>query len=121
MIDKLNVAGFHYLSDIGLQGLLAVLEQQWFNDEFIGFTNPQEIAMWNDYLSILKSSHARLTNEDDALVWNLSKTGKYSLKEGYAQLMHRDVDHIWWWKVLWKLKCPLKKKNSAGLFFLVKH
>ena len=52
--------------------------------------------MWNDYLAILESSHVRLSNEDDALVWNLSKTGKYSPKEGYAQLMHRDVDHIWW-------------------------
>ena len=52
------------------------MAQQWFNADFIGFTNPQEIAMWNGYLGILKSSHARLSNEDGALVWNLSKSGK---------------------------------------------
>ena len=78
--------------------------------------------MWNGYLAIPKSSHARLSNEDDALVWNLSKSGKYTPKEGYAQLMHREVEHIWWWKVLWKLKCPLKIKiKIVGLSFLVKH
>ena len=96
MIEKLNVAGFHYLSDIGLQGFPSVLEQQWFNADFIGFTDPHEIAVWNDYLDILKSSHARLSNEDDALVWNLSKSGKYTPKEGYAQLMHMEVEYIWW-------------------------
>ena len=24
--------------------------------------------------------------------------------------MIRDMDHIWWWKVLWKMRCPLKAK-----------
>ena len=91
------------------------------NADFIGFTDPHEIVVWNGYLAILKSSHGGLTNEHDALVGNLSKTGKYTPKEGYAQLMHRDVVHNWWWKVLWKLKCPLKEKSFAGLSFLVKH
>ena len=52
-----------------------MLAQQWFSVDFIGFTDPQEIAVWNDYLAILKSSHVSLSNDDDALVWNLSKTG----------------------------------------------
>ena len=52
------------------------------NADFIGFTDPHEIAVWNGYLAILKSSHARLTNEHDALVGNLSKTGRYTPKEG---------------------------------------
>ena len=66
--------------------------------------------MWNGYLAILKSSIVRFSNDDDALVWNLSKTGQYSPKEGYTQLMNRDMELLWWWKVLWKLKCPLKTK-----------
>ena len=73
--------------------------------------------MWNVSLAILKFSHARFSNDDDALVWNLSKTGHYSPKEGYAQLMNKEVEHIWWWKVLWKLKCPLKTKNKNWFIF----
>ena len=86
------------------------MAQQWFTAESIGFTYPQEIDVWNGYVAILKSSHVRISTDDDALVWNLSKSSRYSPKEGYAQLMIRDMDHIWWWKVLWKMRCPLKTK-----------
>ena len=24
--------------------------------------------------------------------------------------MNRELDHIWWWKLIWKMKCPLKTK-----------
>ena len=48
--------------------------------------------MWNGYIAILKASHVRFSNDDDALVWNLSKTSHYSPKEGYAHLMlNREV------------------------------
>ena len=96
MIEKLYLGGFFVLSDIGLHGLTDLLAQQWTNVDFIGFTNPQEIDLWNGYLSILKSSHARISIEDDTLVWNLSKSGKYRPKEGYAQLMNRELEHNWW-------------------------
>ena len=94
MIEKMHLAGFFVLSDIGLHGLTELLAQQWINADFIGFSDPQEIDVWNGYLAILKSSHARLSNEDDTLVWNLSKSGKYRPKEGYAQLMNRELDLI---------------------------
>ena len=70
------------------------MPQQWFSAEYIGFDDPFEIDVWNGYLAILKSSHVRITNDNDALVWNLSKSGRYSPKEGYAQLMHREMDHL---------------------------
>ena len=112
MIEKLHLVGFYFLSDIGIPGLTCLMVQQWFNAEFIGFTDPQEITVWNGYIAILKTSHVRFSNDDDALVWNLSKTGHYSPKEGYAQLMlNREVEYTWWWRVLWKLKCPLKTKK----------
>ena len=59
-----------------------------------------------------KSSHVSLTNDKDVLVWNLSKSGLYTPKEGYVQLLlDRDgMDHSWWWKLLWKFNCPLKAK-----------
>ena len=74
------------------------------------YTDPHEIAAWNRYIAILKSSHVRLSAADDCLIWNLSKTGKYSPKEGYVELMNREVESNWWWKVIWKMKCPLKTK-----------
>ena len=48
----------------------------------------------------------------DELVWNMSKFGKYSPKEGYLQLImeRNEVETSWWWKALWKFKCPLKTK-----------
>ena len=54
----------------------------------------------------------RLTNETDVLVWSLSKSGKYTPKEGYVQLLldKNLMEYYWWWKVLWKFKCPLKVK-----------
>ena len=76
--------------------------------------------MWNGYLAILKSTHVRISNDVDILVWNLSKFGRYSPKDGYAQLMNRDMDLIWWWKVLWKLKCPLKSKLFCWFLFFGK-
>ena len=84
MLEKLHLAGFYCLSDIGLHGLSALMAQQWFSADFNGLTDPQEIDVWNGYIAILKSSHVRISNDDDALVWNLSKSGRYSPKEGYT-------------------------------------
>ena len=84
MLDRLHLAGFYCLSDIGIHGLSTLMAQQWFSAEYIGFTAPLEIDVWNGYIAILKSSHVRISIDDDALVWNLSKSGRYSPKEGYA-------------------------------------
>ena len=99
MFDRLHLAGLYYVSDIGIHGLFDLMAQQWLSADFIDFSDPFEIDEWNGYLTILKSSHVRITNDDDTLVWNLSKSDRYSPKEGYAQLMRRDLEPIWWWKV----------------------
>ena len=73
------------------------MEQHWLTVDYIGLVDLQEIATWNGYIAILKASHVRISNEDDVLVWNLSKSGKYTPKEGYAKLMMvRDVEYSWW-------------------------
>ena len=87
-----------------------LMSQKWLSADTIGFIDPLEIDVWNGYISILKSSHVRLSNADDCLIWHLSKTSKYSPKVRYAELIYREVDLKWWWKVLWKMKCPLKTK-----------
>ena len=65
-----------------------------------------------------KEIHVRLSNEDDKLAWNLSKSRRYSPKEGYVHLLDRsELEYSWWWKVLWKLKCPIKAKIFCWFLF----
>ena len=40
MIEKLHLAGFYFLSDIGIPGSTCLMAQQWFTTEFIGFIDP---------------------------------------------------------------------------------
>ena len=60
----------------------------------------------NGYLAILKISNIRLSNMKDELVWNQSKSGKYSPKAGYLQpiLDKNELEISWWWNLIWKLK-----------------
>ena len=113
MLDRLHLASFHFISDIGIHCMSGLLSQTWLSANSIGFSDALEIAAWNGYIAILKSSHVRLSAAADCLIWNLSKTGNYSPKEGYVELMNREVDLIWWWKVISKMKCPLKTKNFS--------
>ena len=94
MIDRLHMAGYHFLSDIGIHGMSILKSQEWLSADTLGFNDPLEIAAWNGYIAILKSSQVRLSNADDCLIWNLSKTGKYSPKVGYAELINREVESI---------------------------
>ena len=57
--------------------------------------------------------------EADQLIWNQSKSGKYTPNIGYLQLVldRNEEELTWWWKVLWKLKCPLKE-NKFSWFLL---
>ena len=67
MIDRLHLDGYHYLSDIGTIGMV-LMPQEWLPADTLGFNDPFEIAVWNGYIAILKSSHVRLSNEDDCLI-----------------------------------------------------
>ena len=53
------------------------------------------------------------------LVWNQSKSGNYSPKDGYLQLIldKNELEIAWWWRVIWKLKCPLKSKFFCWFLF----
>ena len=87
VIEKLHLAGIFFLKDIGEPGLTCLMEQQWLSAEYIGLVDLQDVSVWNGYLAILKASHVRLSNDADELVWNLSKSCKYTPKDGYVQLM----------------------------------
>jgi hypothetical protein len=64
-----------------------------------------------NYIDALKRSHIRFTNIEDELVWKKNSTGLYTPKVGYIALnlpLHQLPK--WWWKSLWKQKCPQKAK-----------
>ena len=72
----------------------------------------QDVSLWNGFIAILKASNIRLSNAVDEIVWIQSKSGKYSPKDGYLQLIEdrNEVDISYWWKEIWNFKCPLKSK-----------
>ena len=123
MLDKLHTAGIFFLKEIGCPSLTLLSGQGGLSANTIGLSDSLDVICWNDYLAILNSSHVRLTDSKDTLVWNLSKNGKYTPKEGYVHLLHDrfGLDLSWWWKVLWKLKCPLKSIFFVGFSFLIRH
>ena len=38
-------------------------------------------------MGLLKTSHVRLSGDEDLLIWNQSKSGKYTPRSGYLQLL----------------------------------
>ena len=96
-----------------------LMEQGWISSDILGLVDDQYILCWNGYLEILKISNIRLPNMEDVLVWNQSKSGKYSPKAGYLQpiLDKNELEISWWWNLIWKLKCPLKSKIFCWFLF----
>ena len=80
LVEKLHSVGVFSLKDIGIP-VSPVMEQALLPADHFGL-DFEDVSVWNGYFSILKTSHVRLSNEKDKLVWNLSKSEIYSLKEG---------------------------------------
>ena len=101
MTDILHSAGYYFLKDVGTLPVTNLMEQGWLSYNDLGLVDNQDIIAWNGYLSILKSNHIRFRNEDDALVWNQAKTGKYSPKCGYMHLIleQQERETAWWWNM----------------------
>ena len=87
MIERLQLAGFHFLSDIGIPGISVLMSQEWLFADSMGFIEPLEIATWNGYIAILKSSHVRLSNANDCLIWIYLKQASILLKWDMLNLL----------------------------------
>ena len=110
----LAARGCHFLADVEDPGSSTLWHQGWISAQRLDI--PDELqGDWEDFLRILRHSHIRLTNRVDELIWDHHPSGSYSPKHGYIQLNveAHNRDLVWWWKILWKLKCPGKTK----LFF----
>ena len=68
LVDKLHSAGLFFLSDIGCLDISLLNNQGWFTTTLIGLTDQQDITCWNEYLALLKTSHVRLTGDEDLLI-----------------------------------------------------
>jgi len=64
------------------------------------------------YIAGLKRSHIRLRDKEDELIWDEDPSGIYTPKAGYLALSTEltPTETKWWWKKLWKIKCPPKSK-----------
>jgi hypothetical protein len=59
----------------------------------------------------LKHSAIVLKDQDDELKWSLNKSlGVLTTKLGYKSKINEGLGDVsqWWWKLVWKLACPLK-------------
>ena len=67
---------------------------------------------YENYIRNLQSSHIQLSEQEDELIWELDLGGMYTPKAGYLCLSAEagGREDIWWWKILWKLKCPAKTR-----------
>jgi hypothetical protein len=77
----------------------------------LGLTGASSI-LYKKYIEALQIGHIRLIDREDELVWKKDPSGVYTPKLGYIAL-NLDLfqqQQSWWWKGLWKLKCPQKSK-----------
>jgi hypothetical protein len=64
---------------------------------------------WNDWLNLCQRlMTVNLSNRQDKFVWKLTKSGVFTVKSMYVDLMNEDVQFLH--KFLWKLKLPLNIK-----------
>jgi hypothetical protein len=68
-----------------------------------------------DYILALRRENICLTEGEDELIWDGDPGGIYTPKAGYVQLSIEPLqqDEKWWWRKLWKQKCPAKGKLLA--------
>jgi hypothetical protein len=63
------------------------------------------------YTEFLKDINDRIREQDDHLVWSLNPLVVYLPKIRYKSLVEEGKEeHVWWWKIIWKLKIPTKSK-----------
>ena len=62
------------------------------------------------YFEALNHAQIKLRDGEDVLIWDANQTGKYNPKAVYLVLSADGVNRAeaWWWKYLWKIKCPPK-------------
>jgi hypothetical protein len=112
LIEQLHRQGIFYLSQLVDPLTTNLWNQGWKNATLLGLNGIHAYLM-TTYIVALRRGHIRITDKEDELVWKKDPIGFYTPKAGYIAL---NIDPLqqnpkWWWKGLWKLKFPSKRKN----------
>jgi len=111
VIHSLRQRGIVYLSQLSDPRPEDPWIQHWRRAHSLGL-EPHVAEPLENYIRDLVRAHIHLIDQEDELVWEVDPSGKYTPKIGYMKLSHmedqREIE--WWWRPLWKLKCPPKIK-----------
>ena len=85
--------------------------QCWRRENSLGLRD-RETVFVETYIRELVRAHIILSDQVDLLVWEAAPGGDYTAKAGYLLLSAGVVQReaVWWWRPLWRLKCPAKTK-----------
>jgi len=110
-LEALNARGIVSLNQLADETNSTLWAQGWRNVGTLGMDN-DVIPELEKYIKALKKSHIRLREREDILIWEKDPGGIYTPKAGYRAISLESIHHDskWWWKKLWKLKCPPKSK-----------
>ena len=111
LIQLIHHKGYFHLNQIVDPLSTNIWHQGWKKSQDLELPD-QWSRQWDQYTLALQTSHIRITNRADELIWEKAQHGKYTPKLEYQQLclQHFQENQKWWQKGIWKLKCPLKEK-----------
>ena len=111
LLQLIHQKGFFHLNQIAYPDSTNLWHQGWKRNQDLELLE-QWTRLWDQYIFALQSSHIRITDKVDELIWEHAQHGHYTPKTGYQQLcfQHFQQDQKWCQAGIWKLKCPLKEK-----------
>lgn len=111
VIDQLGLQGVIMLNQLAVPRINEPWIQIW--KRAVSFElGARETVILDHYIRELVRANIILSDQEDTLVWEVDPGGVYSPKAGYLALCTGLTQRVavWWWKPLWKLKCPAKTK-----------
>ena len=111
VINALALRGISTLNQLAEERPEDPWIQHWKSAELLGL-GEQEMFFYENYIRGIQMSHIQLSEQEDDLIWELDLGGVYTPKAGYL-ILSAEVgvrEKVWWWKYLWKLKCPSKTR-----------
>ena len=106
LIENLRDIGLSKVTHIASPTNSTIWRQGWIFFEELGLEE-EFIEEWSIYMNPLIASHIRFPDREE-LIWIIFSTRTYPRNLGYISLMVFIVltEFKWWWKAMWKTKCP---------------
>jgi hypothetical protein len=91
-------------------------QQKWLSWEEI--RSGEDLAKaWKSYTETLKDRNVKIGEYEDQSLWSINPSRTYTPKLGYRSLDEKGFvgQLVWWWRIIWKLRCPSKNKIFMSL------